>query len=85
LSQEIQAIGRDVEGTNTYNEFIKNITYIDGVYGHYKLKIPKDWVKISEYYHSDDHEEYSDEEEDEGPCAYRVGARSEHLFYLIIS
>jgi hypothetical protein len=48
--------------------------HIDGVYGHYKQKIPKDWVKISEYYDFDDDEEYSDEEEDEGPCAYTVGA-----------
>jgi hypothetical protein len=30
LSQEIQAIGRDVEGTNTYNEFIP-ISVIIGI------------------------------------------------------
>jgi hypothetical protein len=32
------------------------------------------FLKNSEYYDFDDDEEYSDEEEDEGPCAYTVGA-----------
>jgi hypothetical protein len=60
LTHVIQAIDRDVDGANNLAEFMENIEFLENSYGHYKLKIPKVWVKVyNEFYCSDDDEQFA--------------------------
>jgi hypothetical protein len=52
LSLETLTIDRDADCVNNIFD-LATIQDIERVYGHYKLRIPKDWVAKNEYYDSD--------------------------------
>ena len=54
LLYEIQAASRDVVGANSLVDFVKSIEYLEKAFGHYKLRIPKNWIAVNHYSSDED-------------------------------